>query len=204
MVATVLTGCSSMLSAIISTQNSERSLVPTLSALVPAAAAGLLAEVVIADACSRDATADVADIAGCRFTSSTEALGIRLKAAAASVRSPWVMFLRAGAVPQPGWIEAADHFIQTTGLLEDAGRAAIFRLPGLTHAVRPGFAELLAGVRAAIARGPRPEQGLLIARRLYDAIGGHSAGDDAEVAILRRLGRQRLVVLPAAITIANA
>ena len=193
-----------MLSAIISTQNSERSLVPTLSALVPAAAAGLLAEVVIADAGSRDATADVADIAGCRFTSSTEALGIRLKAAAATVRSPWVMFLRAGAVPQPGWIEAADHFIQTTGLLEDAGRAAIFRLPGRTHAVRPGFAELLAGVRAAIARGPRPEQGLLIARRLYDAIGGHSAGDDAETAILRRLGRQRLVVLPAAITLPNA
>lgn len=193
-----------MLSAIISTQNSERSLVPTLSALVPAAAAGLLAEVVIADACSRDATADVADIAGCRFISSTEALGIRLKAAAATVRSPWFMFLRAGAVPQPGWIEAADHFIQTTGLLEDAGRAAIFRLPGLTHAVRPGFAELLAGVRAAIARGPRPEQGLLIAHRLYDAIGGHSAGNDAEVAILRRLGRQRLVVLPAAITIPNA
>jgi glycosyltransferase involved in cell wall biosynthesis len=204
MVATVLTGFSSMLGAIISTQNSERSLVPTLSALVPAAAAGLLAEVVIADAGSRDATADVADIAGCRFTSSTEALGIRLKAAAATVRSPWVMFLRAGAVPQPGWIEAADHFIQTTGLLEDAGRAAIFRLPGRTHAVRPGFAELLAGVRAAIARGPRPEQGLLIARRLYDAIGGHSAGDDAETAILRRLGRQRLVVLPAAITLPNA
>ncbi len=190
-----------MLSAIISTQNSERSLVPTLSALVPAAAAGLLAEVVIADAGSRDATAEVADIAGCRFTSSTEALGSRLKAAAATVRSPWVMFLRAGAVPQPGWIEAADHFIQTTGLLEGAGRAAIFRLSGLTNAVRPGFAELLAMVRAAIARGPRPEQGLLIARRLYDAIGGHSAGDDAEAAILRRLGRQRLVVLPAAITI---
>src|SRR4029079_4946055 len=101
MVATVLTGYSSMLSAIISTQNSERSLVPTLSALVPAAAAGLLAEVIIADAASRDATADVADIAGCRFTSSTEALGIRLKAAAATVRTPWVMFLRAGAVPHP-------------------------------------------------------------------------------------------------------
>jgi glycosyltransferase involved in cell wall biosynthesis len=204
MVATVLTGCSSMLSAIISTQNSERSLVPTLSALVPASAAGLLAEVVIADAGSRDATADVADIAGCRFTSSTEALGTRLKAAAATVRSPWVMFLRAGAVPQPGWIEAVDHFIQTTGLLEDVGRAAIFRLPDRAQAVRPGLAELLAVARAAIARGPRPEQGLLIARRLYDAIGGHSAGDDAEVAILRRLGRQRLVVLPAALTMPNA
>jgi glycosyltransferase involved in cell wall biosynthesis len=192
-----------MLGVIVSTQNSERSLVPTLSALVPAAASGLLAEVVVADAGSSDATAEVADIAGCRFTSSTESLGIRLKAAAATVRSPWVMFLRAGAVPQPGWIEAANHFIQTTGFQDDAGRAAIFRLPGPTSAVRPGFAEFLAVMRTAIAGGPRPEQGLLIARRLYDAIGGHSAGDDAEAAILRRLGRQRLVVLPATITIPN-
>jgi glycosyltransferase involved in cell wall biosynthesis len=190
-----------MLGVIVSTQNSERSLVPTLSALVPAAASGLLAEVVVADAGSCDATADVADIAGCRFTSSTEALGIRLKAAAATVRSPWVMFLRAGAVPQPGWIEAANHFIQTTGFQDGAGRAAVFRLPGPTNAVRPGFAELLAIMRAAFARGPGPEQGLLIARRLYDAIGGHPAGNDAEAAILRRLGRQRLVILPAAITV---
>jgi glycosyltransferase involved in cell wall biosynthesis len=190
-----------MLSAIVSTQNSERSLVPTLSALVPAAAAGLLAEVVVTDAGSQDATAEVADIAGCRFTSSTEALGIRLKAAAATVRSPWVLFLRAGAVPQPGWIAAAEHFMQTASY--GAGRAGVFRLPGPTNVVRPGLAEVLAVVRALIARGPRPEQGLLITRRLYDTIGGHSAGDDAEAAILRRLGRQRLVFLPVGITIAN-
>src|SRR4029078_4449959 len=86
MVATVLTGYSSMLSAIISTQNSERTLLPTLSALVPAAAAGLLAEVIVADAGSRDATAEVADIAGCRFTSSTDAPGSRLKGAAVAGR----------------------------------------------------------------------------------------------------------------------
>jgi glycosyltransferase involved in cell wall biosynthesis len=190
-----------MLSAVISTQNSERSLVPTLSALVPASAAGLLAEVVIADASSHDATAEVADIAGCRFTSSTEALGTRLKEAAATVRSPWVLFLRAGAIPQPGWIEAADHFMQADSLLDGAGRAGIFRLPSFSDAVRPGLTELLAAARAAIARGPRPEQGLLITRRLYESIGGHSAGDDAEAAILRRLGRHRLSLLSAAITL---
>jgi glycosyltransferase involved in cell wall biosynthesis len=189
-----------MLSAVISTQNSERSLVPTLSALVPAAAAGLLAEVVIADAGSHDATAEVADIAGCRFTSSTEALGTRLKAAAATLRSPWILFLRAGAIPQPGWIEAADHFMQANSLLDGAGRAAIFRLRSLSNAVRPGLRELLAVARAAIARGPRPEQGLLITRHLYESIGGHSAEDDAEATILGRLGRQRLAVLSAAIT----
>ena len=53
-----------MLSVIIATHESERALVPTLAALVPGAAAGLLAEVVVADAGSRDATAEVADIAG--------------------------------------------------------------------------------------------------------------------------------------------
>jgi hypothetical protein len=159
-----------------------------------------LAEVVIADAGSHDATAEVADIAGCRFTSSTEALGTRLKAAAATVRSPWILFLRAGAIPQPGWIEAADHFMQANSLLDGAGRAAIFRLRSLSNAVRPGLRELLAVARAAIARGPRPEQGLLITRHLYESIGGHSAEDDAEATILGRLGRQRLAVLSAAIT----
>jgi glycosyltransferase involved in cell wall biosynthesis len=189
-----------MLSAIIATLNSERSLVPSLSALVPAAAVGLLAEVVIADGGSRDATAEVADIAGCRFTSSTEALGSRFKAAAATVRSPWLMFLRAGAVPQPGWIDAVEHFMQTS---PEGGRAGVFTLSRTTAAVRPGFSELLTVVRASIAWGPRPEQGLLIARRLYDAIGGHSAGDDAEAAILRRLGRRRLATLPVAIRMRN-
>ena len=190
-----------MFSAIISTRNSERSLVPTLSALVPAAAAGLLAEVVVTDGGSQDGTAEVADIAGCRFTCSTEPLGTRLKAATATVRSPWVLFLRAGAVPQPGWIAATEHFMQTAELSDGASRAGVFRLPGPTNVARPGLAEVVAVVRALIARGPRPEQGLLITRRLYDAIGGHSAGDDAEAAILRRLGRQRLAFLPVGITI---
>jgi hypothetical protein len=44
---------------------------------------------------------------------------------------------------------------------------------------------------------PRPEQGLLIARRFYDALGGHSDGDHAETALLRRLGRRRIGVLSA-------
>src|ERR1700675_3651149 len=91
----------SMLSVIIATHESERTLVPTLSALVPGTTAGLLGEVVVADASSRDATAEVADVAACHFTSSPAPLGERLKAAAAGTRSPWLMFLRAGLVPEP-------------------------------------------------------------------------------------------------------
>lgn len=184
-----------MLSAIIATHESERSLVPTLAALVPGAAAGLVAEVVIADAGSRDATAEVADIAGCRFMASSAPIGARLRAAAASTRTPWLLFLQAGTVPQPGWIEAADRFIQATELLEGAERAAVFRPPGVTDLMRPGFAEIVSLLRVAFGGGPRPEQGLLIAKRFYEDIGGHQEGADAEIALLRRLGRRRIAML---------
>jgi hypothetical protein len=194
MVETVFTGYGSMLSAIIATHDSERSLVPTLAALVPGAATGLIAEVVVADADSRDATAEVADIAGCRFLASADPIGQRLRTAAATVRTPWLMFLRAGTVLQPGWIEAVDRFIHAA---EDAGRAAVFRPPGADDPMRPRFAELLSLLRVALGGGPRPEQGLLIAKRFYEAIGGHTDGADAEAALLRRLGRRRVAMLSA-------
>lgn len=190
-----------MLSAIIATRESERALVPTLAALVPGAAAGILAEVIVADAGSRDATAEVADIAGCRFISSTEPIGARLKAAAASTRSPWLMFLRAGTVPQAGWIDAADRFMQATDLLDGAARAAVFRPPGATDYLRPSLAEIVTLLRTALGGGPCPEQGLLIARRFYEEVGGHSASADAETALLRRLGRRRTAMLPAAVAV---
>jgi glycosyltransferase involved in cell wall biosynthesis len=183
-----------MLSAIISTHESERVLVPTLAALVPGATAGLLGEVIVADAGSRDATAEVADVAGCRFMASSEPLGARLKAAAASTRTPWLMFLRAGCVLEQGWVEAATRFIEATDRL-DNGRAAVFRPPGVADLLRPGLAELIALLRVTLGGGARPEQGLLIARQHYDRIGGHPDGADAEAAILRRIGRRRLTML---------
>jgi glycosyltransferase involved in cell wall biosynthesis len=201
MVPTVSNSSGSMLSAIIATHESERALVPTLAALVPGAAAGLLAEVVVADAGSRDATAEVADIAGCRFISSAEPIGARLKAAAASTRSAWLMFLRAGAVPQAGWIDAADRFMQTTDLLDGAARAAVFRPPGAADYLRPSLAEIVVLLRTAFGGGPGPEQGLLIARRFYEAVGGHSASADAETALLRRLGRRRTAMLTTAVAV---
>jgi glycosyltransferase involved in cell wall biosynthesis len=191
-----------MLSAIISTYESERSLVPTLAALVPGAATGLLAEVVIADANSHDATAEVADIAGCRFLASGEPLGARLKAAAATTRSPWLLFLRAGATPQSGWIEATDHFIRTSSAVDGAPGAAVFRAVDVTEYRRPRLAEIVVLFTAALGM-PKAEQGLLIARRFYDAIGGHGEGANAEKDLLRRIGRRRITLLPAALTIAR-
>jgi len=184
-----------MLSVIIATHESERTLVPTLAALVAGATAGLLGEVIVADAGSRDATAEIADIAGCRIISSNAPLGTRLKAAVGSTRTPWLLFLRAGTVPELGWIAAADHFMQATDTLEDTMRAAVFRPPAAADLLRPGLSEVIALLRVALGGGPKPEQGLLIARRFYDAIGGHPEHADAEAALLRRLGRRRITML---------
>lgn len=192
-----------MLSVIIATHESERTLVPTLAALVPGATAGLLGEVIVADAGSKDATAEVADIAGCLFISSGETLGARLKIAAERVRSPWLMFLRAGVVPEPGWIMAADAFIRATERTAEAARAAVFRPPAATNLLRPGLSEIVTMLRMAFGGGVKPEQGLIIARRFYDALGGHPAHDDAEAALLRRLGRRRIALLPASAGLAQ-
>jgi len=190
-----------MLSAIIATHESERALVPTLTALVPATAVGLLTAVVIADAGSRDATAEVAEFAGCRFISSTDPTGMRLKAAAASTRAPWLLFLRAGAAPEAGWVQAVERFIAANTVSENDPRAAVFRPAGISDLMRPGLSELAALLRVTFGGAPRPEQGLLIARRSYDALGGHSNDEQAEAMLLRRLGRRKVTVLPVTISL---
>ena len=74
-----------MLSVLIATHDSERALVPTLAALVSGAVAGVVREVIIADAGSADATAEIADGAGCRVLILREPRGARLKAAGRGV-----------------------------------------------------------------------------------------------------------------------
>ena len=76
-----------MLSVIIATHESERPLVRTLAALVPGATAGVVREVIVADAGSRDATVEVADIAGCRFLVVERAAGRAAEGGAPQARA---------------------------------------------------------------------------------------------------------------------
>ena len=115
-----------MLTVIIPTRESERPLVQTLAPLVAGATAGLIAEVIVADAGSKDATADVADLAGCRYVATDGATGARLAGAAKEARAPWLLFLRPGTVPEPGWIETVESFI---GSDRETAQAGIFRPP---------------------------------------------------------------------------
>jgi hypothetical protein len=187
-----------MLSVIIATDDSERRLVPTLAALVAGTVAGIVREVIIADAGSRDATAEIADVAGCRLiVAAASPLGARLRAAAASARGPWLLFLKPGCVPDVTWVDEVSRFVRETELSGRADAcAAVFRPTPAAHATRSAIMEALAMLAAALCTRPQPRQGLLISKMLYDQLGGHSDnGNDPEADFLRRLGRRRTVIL---------
>jgi glycosyltransferase involved in cell wall biosynthesis len=183
-----------MLSVVIATHDSEHALLPTLAALVAGAAAGVVREVIVADAGSRDATSAIADGAGCRVLTSAQTRGARLKAAAATARASWLLFLAPGTVPDATWIEETRRFIEQADLRGCATtRAAAFR-PG-SATFRPALLEAFALLWAALSARPDTSQGLLIARSLYDALGGHRDVPEPERDLARRLGRRRVMLL---------
>ena len=187
-----------MLSVIIATLDSERVLVRTLAALVPGATAGLISEVLLADGGSHDDTAAVADVAGCNVMLTEGSLAQRLNAAAAAARASWLMFLRPGAVLDPQWVGNVARFVDQ-GPMDD--HAAVFRRGA---AAQPALREAFLLLKAALGARPRPEQGLVIARRFYDAIGGHSErAADPETDLLRRIGRRRIVMLASGASVAG-
>jgi glycosyltransferase involved in cell wall biosynthesis len=191
-----------MLSVVIATQDSERALLPTLAALVAGAVAGVVREVIVADAGSRDGSATIAEGAGCRVMTSGGTRGARLKAAAAIARSPWLMFLRPGTVPDATWIDETRRFVEEAELRGCAASyAAVYRAGSSTF--RPTLIEAIALLRAALGARPNPSQGLVIAKTLYDACGGHRELEETERDLIRRLGRRRLVLLRAGAIVAT-
>jgi glycosyltransferase involved in cell wall biosynthesis len=156
-----------MISVLIPTLNSERFLVPTLAALVPGSAAGLLREVIVADGGSTDGTEKIADAAGCEFRRDQAAEANRLEAAAAAARGSWLLILRPESAPEEGWTREVAKFIEGA---ERAGehRAAAFRYAIDAYGFAPRLRELAAAARGALL-GPQAVQGLLISKRAYGA-----------------------------------
>ncbi len=189
-----------MLSVIIPTEGVEQPAVATLAALVPGAASGLVREVLLVDRAGTGVIERVADVAGCRFLSFEGTRAAALAAGARQARSPWLMFLHAGAVLDAGWIEETTQFIQ---LVANSGRpkAGIFRYarsPYADTSLRDGFKFV-----ARMIAGPSAEQGLLIAREHYDRLGGYRPdARRSEARLLRQLGRSSRVMLRSRIMVA--
>ena len=189
-----------MLSVIIPTNGVEQPAVATLAALVPGAAAGVVREVLLVDRAGNGVIERVADVAGCRYLAFQGSHAAALAAGARQARSPWLMFLRAGAVLDTGWIEETTQFIQGVSS-SGRPRAGIFRYARSPYAdagLRDGLKFIV-----RMITGPSAEQGLLIARDHYDKLGGYAPdARRSEARLLRQLGRSSRTVLRSRIMVA--
>ncbi len=189
-----------MLSVVIATEGVEQTAVATLAALVPGAAAGVVREVLLVDRTGTGVIERVADVAGCRFLRFEGTHAAALAAGARQARSPWLMFLHAGAVLDPGWIDETAQFIQRVST-SDKPRAAIFRYARSPYAdtrLRDGFKFI-----GRMIAGPSAEQGLLIAKDHYERLGGYAPdARRSEARLLRRLGRSSRTLLRSRIIVA--
>jgi hypothetical protein len=188
-----------MLSVVVLARGDERSVVATLAALVPAAAAGLVRDVLLVDRAGGASMERVADVAGCHLLVESGADGALLAAGAKAARSNWLLFLRAGAILEGSWIDETTQFMEAASLAPKA-RAAVFR-----HARSP-YADLKVRDAFKTARrfllGPSADQGLLISRAHYEALGGHpTASDRAETKLLAKLRRKDRILLRSRIVV---
>lgn len=195
-----------MLSVVIPTHDSEEALARTLASLVPAAAEGVVREVVVADAGSRDGTAIVADAAGCTLIEARGTWTARLDAGvAAARRAPWFLMLAPAVFLEGDWFREAAAFVDR---IERSGRAdrdvACFRLAFDEFGWQARLAEKAAAFAGGLFGRPLREQGLLVSRaqwaRLSDAARRGALDPEAPVSGVARAAihglRADAVVLP--------
>ena len=177
-------------SALIPTLNAAATLPATLAAL-----RGSVAEIIIADGGSTDGTPDIAREHGALVIPAARGRGVQLRAAAEAATQPWLLALHADTKPGPGWQAAIADFIARPAV---AAQAGYFRFTLNDPAPEARRLEAMVAWRCRWLGLPYGDQGLLIGRDFYRALGGYEAIPLMEdVALIRRIGRKRLVALPA-------
>jgi rSAM/selenodomain-associated transferase 2 len=175
------------ISVVIPTLNAAATLPDTLAALCGSAMPG---EVIVADGGSSDKTAVCAVAAGARVVVAPRGRGGQLAAGAVAASGDWLLFLHADCRLEPGWERAVDGFLRAPAA---EARAGYFDLALDDPALAARRLERLVAWRCRFLALPYGDQGLLIARRLYDAVGGFAPLPLMEdVDLVRRLGRRRL------------
>ncbi|MBZ6075969.1 hypothetical protein K9B37_06660 [Microvirga sp. WGZ8] len=127
-----------MITVLIRVQRGPEALAVTLSALVPAVAAGLVGDAVILAAIQDEAIDRVADASGATLVVSEGRPWIE---GARAARHEWLLCLDDGDVPQEGWIRVLERFVGLGGPAGGLGR--LRRQAGWRHTVFDGLRALL-------------------------------------------------------------
>jgi rSAM/selenodomain-associated transferase 2 len=173
------------LSAVIPVLDAAGELPRTLAALMDSP---LIAEIVVVDGGSRDDSPRIAEQAGAIVITAPRGRGSQLAAGAAAATGDWLLFLHADCRPLAGWEDAVREFIAGS-----PGKAGYFALALDDETAAARRLEGIVAWRCRALALPYGDQGLLIRRDLYDAVGGYAAVPLMEdVDIVRRLGRARL------------
>ncbi|HJO96592.1 MAG TPA: TIGR04283 family arsenosugar biosynthesis glycosyltransferase [Rhodospirillales bacterium] len=179
------------LSIVIPTLDAADSLAATLGAVT-----GGGAEVIVADGGSVDATRTIAEGHGATVVAASRGRGAQLAEGAGRASGRWLLFLHADTVPGAGWAEAVAKF---TADPANHDRAAVFRFALDDGGAAPRLLERGVAWRCRVLGLPYGDQGLVIGRGFYDAIGGYRALALMEdVDLVRRVGRRRLCILDVA------
>jgi rSAM/selenodomain-associated transferase 2 len=150
----------------------------------------LIDEIVVVDGGSRDKSAAIARATGAMVVEAGPGRGGQLAAGAAVAAGKWLLFIHADCRPLPGWEKGLTDFIAAPRAEQRAGYFSL-----MLDDAAPGARRLerIVAWRCRALALPYGDQGLLIHRRLYDAIGGFAAiplMEDVDLAC--RLGRARL------------
>ena len=179
-------------SIIIPTLDAGAALPETLAHLGEGLQAGLIRELVIADGGSGDDTHALAQAAGAVIVSAPPGRGGQLARGATAAGGEWLLFLHADTHLLAGWADAVTAHLRKGG--DQAGYFRLaFRAPGIAPRLVAGWANLRAGWLGL----PYGDQGVLIARELYDQVGGYPDIPLMEDVALARALRGRLARLDA-------
>ena len=180
------------LSVIIPTLNAVDTLTELVSAL---RSAPIVKEVIVVDGGSSDETVALATAGGARVISAARGRGTQLAAGARSASGDCLFFLHADCRLAPGWQDRVSTFLTSSGATSRAGYFD-FELDDPSPAARR--LERIVAWRCRVLALPYGDQGLLISRSVYDAVGGFAPLPLMEdVDIARRLGRRRLACIGA-------
>lgn len=179
------------ISVIIPTLNAAKRLPRALAPLMAGVSEGLIREVIVADGGSKDETLEIADAAGCMLISGEPNRSRLFRLAAARAKGKWLLFLHQGTALSDGWTDEVQVFFT---MPEARRHAAAFQLAFDDPSAKQAL--FWARLRTRLTKVPRGDQGLLISRFLYDAIGGYQDLKELEdVDLVRRIGSRRLVFL---------